>query len=207
MASEVDICNLALAHLGDSATVASIDPPEGSAQAEHCARFYPIARDALLEMHAWGFATKRVLLAQLVNDQTSWEYCYQQPSDVIGILGIIDSTTPDDYSASGSYVPQPYVSEINSAGQQVIYTDLANAVMRYTATVSDTTKFSPLFVTALSWYLASLLAGPILKGDAGAAEAKRCLNIAQGMLSKAEDSDANQRKTGVTHNVAWIRGR
>lgn len=52
MASEVDICNLALARLGDNATVASIDPPEGSAQAEHCARFYAIARDSLLEMHA-----------------------------------------------------------------------------------------------------------------------------------------------------------
>ena len=59
MASEVDICNLALSHLGDTATIASLDPPEGSAQAEHCARFYPIARDSLLEMHAWGFATSR----------------------------------------------------------------------------------------------------------------------------------------------------
>ena len=51
MASVVDICNQALSHLGDSATVASIDPPEGSAQAEHCARFYPAALAALLEMH------------------------------------------------------------------------------------------------------------------------------------------------------------
>ena len=48
MASAVDICNLALSHLGDTATVASLDPPEGSAQAEHCARFYPVARDALV---------------------------------------------------------------------------------------------------------------------------------------------------------------
>ena len=36
MASDVQICNIALAHLGDTATVASINPPEGSAQAEHC---------------------------------------------------------------------------------------------------------------------------------------------------------------------------
>ncbi len=50
MPSVVDLCNLALAYLGDDATVASIDPPEGSAQAEHCQRFYPIARDTLLQM-------------------------------------------------------------------------------------------------------------------------------------------------------------
>ena len=30
MASEIDICNLALSHLGDTATIASLDPPEGS---------------------------------------------------------------------------------------------------------------------------------------------------------------------------------
>lgn len=29
MASEIDICNLALARLGDEANVASIQPPEG----------------------------------------------------------------------------------------------------------------------------------------------------------------------------------
>ena len=61
MSSEIDICNLALARLGDDATVASIDPPEGSAQAEQCARFYSIARDTMLEMHDWRFATKRVV--------------------------------------------------------------------------------------------------------------------------------------------------
>ena len=56
MASVVDICNLALAHIGDDATVSSIDPPEGSAQAEHCKRFYAIARDTMLQMHNWNFA-------------------------------------------------------------------------------------------------------------------------------------------------------
>ena len=45
MATEVDICNIALAHLGDDATIASLSPPEGSAQAEKAARFYPIARN------------------------------------------------------------------------------------------------------------------------------------------------------------------
>ena len=58
MATEVDICNLALAHLGDDATIASLSPPEGSAQAEKAARFYPIARNTLLEMHTWNFASK-----------------------------------------------------------------------------------------------------------------------------------------------------
>ena len=59
MASDVDICNLALSFLGDDANVSSISPPEGSQQSEHCARFYPIARDGLLQMHNWNWASRR----------------------------------------------------------------------------------------------------------------------------------------------------
>ena len=62
---EVTICNLALSHLGDTAAVASIKPPDSSVQAQLCARFYWVARNALLEMAAWGFATRRVVLAKL----------------------------------------------------------------------------------------------------------------------------------------------
>lgn len=216
MASEIDICNLALGHLGDVATIASIDPPEGSAQAEHCARFYPIARDALLEMHAWSFATKRVQLAQLGSGWPEWDYSYAQPSDALVMIAVLPPSSTDDYStvatgvqisAGGSYVPQPFSCEINADGADVIYTDQAEAVLRYTALVTDTTKFSPLFIVALSWQLASMLAGPILKGDAGASEAKRCAAMAQAYLAKAKESDAGQRRINLQHNVGWIAGR
>lgn len=216
MASEVDIANLALAHLGDSATVASLDPPEGSAQAEHCSRFYPIARDALLEMHTWGFATKRIALAQIGTGLPEWDYAYAQPSDALNIIAILPPDSSDDYSinagnvpvsAGGAYVPQAYSCEIDANGADVIYSDQAGALLRYSSVVTDTSKFSPLFVMALSWHLASLLAGPILKGDAGAAEGKRCAQMMQGYLAKAMESDAGQRRINPQHNVGWISGR
>lgn len=218
MASEVDICNLALGHLGDTGTVASLDPPEGSAQAEHCARFYPIARDSLLEMHPWGFATKRVQLAQLGTGWPEWDYSYAQPADALNIIAVLPPDASDDYSmglnsanvplaAGGSYVPKAFSCEINSDGADVIYSDQEDAVLRYTALVTDTTKFSPLFVMALSWHLASMLAGPIIKGDQGAAEAKRCTAMMQVYLSKATESDAGQRRINPQHNVGWISGR
>ena len=92
MASEVDICNLALARLGDNATVASIDPPEGSAQAEHCARFYAVARDSLLEMHAWKFATRRVQLAKLTVESWDWSFAYAEPTGALKLLGVLSAT-------------------------------------------------------------------------------------------------------------------
>lgn len=216
MASEVDICNLALGHLGDTANVASLDPPEGSAQAEHCARFYPIARDSLLEMHPWGFATKRVQLAQLGTGWPEWDYSYAQPADALNIIAVLPPYATDDYSvglsnvpmaAGGSYVPQAFSCEVDANGADVIYTDQEDAVLRYTALVTDTTKFSPLFVMSLSWHLASMLAGPILKGDAGAAESKRCTAMMQAYLAKATESDAGQRRINPQHNVGWINGR
>jgi len=223
MASEVDIVNLALGHLGDTATVSSIDPPEGSPQAEHAARFYPIARDSLLEMHPWGFSTTRSTLA-LISEGAwpEWKYCYASPSGALNIIAILDPNAADDYSVGmqyaytqigtpvvmqGVYTPQPFSQETLEDGTVVIYTNQENAVCRYTRFVTDTTNFSPLFVDTLAWYLASYLAGPILKGDAGAAEAKRCMANAMGMLGKAATSDSNQRRVHPMQNVGWMAGR
>lgn len=219
MASAVDICNLALSHLGDTATVASLDPSEGSAQAEHCARYYPIARDSLLEMHPWGFATRRVQLAQLSNPWPEWLYAYAQPSDALNILAVLPPDATDDYNAipaaphrhgdcsAGAYTPQKFSCEVDGNGASVILTDQADAVLRYTSLVYDTTKFSPLFVMTLSWHLASMLAGPIIKGDAGASEAQRCTAMMKAYLSKATVSDASQRRSTTTQVVGWIAGR
>lgn len=219
MASEVDICNLALGHLGDNATVASLDPPEGSAQAEHCARFYPIARDSLLELHAWNFATRRVQLAELTNTWVQWDHAYAKPADCIRMLAVIPPNVADDYTTAVGFspngvpmlgstaVPQNYVVELNDDLAEVILTDQEDAVLRYIARVTDTTKFSPLFVMTLAHHLASMLAGPVLKGDVGAAEAKRQQALVQAYLARAAASDANQRQVNPVHNVGWIQGR
>lgn len=207
MASEVDICNLALGHLGDNATVASLDPPEGSAQAEHCARFYDIARDTLLEAHSWNFATKRVQLAELTSESEQWDYSYAKPSDCITAISVMAADAPDDYLAVTSAVPVAFVMEASEDGTEIILTDLEDAYLRYVARITDTTKFSAMFVMALSWQLASLLAGPVIKGDAGAAEAKRCAQMAMAWLSKAMSADANQRNMKPTHTATWIANR
>lgn len=198
MASEVDIANLALSHLGDSATVASLDPPEGSAQAEHCARFYPIARNSLLELHNWKFATRRATLAQLAVDSGPWAYAYALPADALKLLAVL----PDGAEAVAE--SEDYEQEVVETGASAILTNCELATLRYIALVTDTTKFSPLFELALSWQLASFLAGPILKGDAGAAEAKRCAGLAMAHLSQAAVSDANQRRVTPVHNVPWM---
>lgn len=201
MASDVEICNLALAHLGDDATVASISPPEGSAQAEHCARFYPKARDSLLELHDWKFALRRAVLAPLDVATWNWSFAYALPNNSLRIVSILPSSAP------ASIQSEPF--EILSAdnGALMALTHLENATAYYTARVTDPSKFSPLFIDALAWLLASSLAGPAIKGDAGAAMARSCYQSFLLVLSQARVSDANQQRLTPTHTPAWLAGR
>lgn len=216
----VAICNLALSNIGESAKVTSIDPSDGSAQATHCARFYPIARDSLLEMKAWSFASRRATLTQVEHTLKEWDYAYALPSDVLSVTAVQGAENADDYafgagtpmlqwpgSVTGQYTPQPYVIEQDADGAKVLYTDVQNAVIRYTARVTDTLHYPSAFKVALSWHLAGMLAGPIVKGDMGAAEAKRCQAMMAQFMSKADTNDAVQRKINPEHYVPWMQNR
>lgn len=231
MASEVDICNVALSHLGDAATVASISPPEGSAQAEHCAVFYPIARDALLEMHDWGFATTRAALTQVTNTTSTWAFCYAVPADMLSPFAVLDPLALDDNSAEitqasnwlqgvslpagGIYTPQPYQIETAADGTSILLTNQEDAVLRYVRRVTDTTRFTPLFTKTLHRSLAALLAGPVIKGEAGIKVGAMQEMIAfgrdgkSGLFGAAAASDSNQKRTTTRerHQVSWLAGR
>lgn len=203
MASEVDIANLALAHLGDDATVSSFDPPEGSAQAEHCARFYPIARDTLLEMHAWTFATCTAALVEVDWTVDGWDYAYAVPNLCLSPLQLY---------APGYRTQQPgdpFVVEVDDTGQGVILTNTADAILRYVLAITEPERFSNQFVDALGWLLASMLAGPIIKGETGAKIGEECWKVFQARLGSATTQDANSGITPLDSTAPWItvRGR
>lgn len=184
MASVIDVCNLALSHLGDSAQVIAISPPDGTVQAAHCARFYPLARDAVLQAFPWSFAVRRSDLALVTNALGSdWRYAYALPSDCLRPLAALYPGLPAvdlgaGESDTGSY---PHVIESAGDGSLVLYTNTPTAQLRYIGRVTDPTKFQPLVVLAIARLLASYLAGPILKGDTGAK-----VSLAQAKLFEAE---------------------
>ena len=80
-------------------------------------------------------------------------------------------------------------------------------MLRYQAYITDPSLFSPLFVSTLSWHLASMLAGPVIKGDQGMAEAKRSTQMMTGYLTQAKQSDNLHRDITVEHIVPWTSGR
>lgn len=201
MSSVVDICNLALAHIGDDATIASIDPPEGSAQAEHCARFYPVARDSLLEMHPWNFALRRISPASLSIPVWSWAYAYAAPSNMLKVLAVLPPSAGSDAES------QPYETESADDGSVIIRTDQETASLRYIVRVDDPTRFPPLFTEALSRLLAAYLAGPVIKGKEGRAAAAQQMQMFDRAAGLARVSDANQRFVTTDHLPTWISSR
>lgn len=204
MASVISICNLALSHLGDEATIASIDPPEGSVQAEHCATFYPLARDTMLERHDWRFATRRISLALLDTESWNWLFAYSQPINLVRCAAVL---YPTDHGCSKS---QDFETETNASGTPIILTNVEDATLRYTVRVEDSTKYPPLFVDALSWLLASYVAGPLLKGSSGQQAAIRCQQQYERLLGMAIASDSNQQqipRNPVGELAPWLKGR
>lgn len=203
MASEVDIANLALSHLGDRATVSSLYPAEGSPQAQHCATFYPIARDSLLESVSWTFATKRAALAQLTGEWSRWSYCYALPNNCLRVQAVTaegaDLNNPTDAAE--------FVVQTLADGTKVIYTDQAEAWATYTERVEDTQRFTPTFVMALSYQLAAMVAGPLLKGQVGAQMAQGMMRMVEYWKAQASRSDTNQQNYPTEHRPDWILNR
>ncbi len=205
MATVVDISNLALAKLGDRANVTSIDPPEGSAQADHCARFYPMARDEALAAHDWSFASTFGTLAELSEENPSWQYTYALPNTCVTLRQV----GYEQDQLFGLSVSGPYFELASGAGGAL--TLLSNApdlgYCRFTRRVDDPTKFSPLFTSALVFLLASHLAGPVIKGKAGAQMSQAMYQAYLGMIRQAEVIDANQSSNKQRYTPSSARAR
>lgn len=195
MASEVDICNLALSHLGDDGTITAINPPDGSTQAGYAKRFYPIARGLMLEAFDWSFAAARTSnLAEVTNTSSAWAFAYALPSDCIKprkllALGATDETKGETYAVE----------------ERTLYTNSETPTLIYTKLVTDTTKYTTAFVSAFSKMLASQLAGPLTKSP----------KIAQAWWQMAMDEGAqaaksNANSTSVEEHSApasWMTSR
>lgn len=195
MASEVDICNLALTHIRSQPDVISINPAEGGVKAEQCALYFGKARRYVLRSHVWSFANTYRALALL--DETpinGWTYVYAMPSDCLRPVHLF---SPD------STEPQRFERGIID-DTQVIYCDIETPTLRYVKDVTDPNAFDSQFIMALSFYLASLLAMPIT-GDIGLADVMNNRYLMYAAQSAATSAYETNPKT--TYTASWISAR
>lgn len=199
MASEIDISNLALSHLGDEANIS--DFQEGSANADHCRMFYPIARDVLLEMHPWTFSMRRITPALLSDMPPSmWAYAYALPTDVSRAITVLPPGEDDECE-------QKFILETQADGTRILLTNQQDAILRYTVKITDTTKFSALFVDALGWLMASYVAGPLIKGQEGVKAGRDAYQTFMGQFAVASGTDAKQSYSTQPSDSSTIDAR
>ena len=220
MASPVDICNTALSLIGSETVVSSIYPPDGSIESGHCARFYPLARLAMIDLGLWSFTKSRAVLAEVANASQIWAYAYTLPSDCINALRVLrpDASTnsisiSDPLGNLYPQVPSYFIAVDESAGAPfeidgaVLRTNEPDATLVYATDVTDSTKFTPSFVMALSYMLASYLAGPIVKGMQGVQLGKALRQEAMVMASASSAGDANNSMAVNEPVAAALRAR
>jgi hypothetical protein len=205
MASDVQICNMALSHVGSAARVTTISPPDGSVEAGHCATFYSVVRLELIELFTWRFSLKRATLAEVANDSSAWAYAYALPSDCITPLRVL---------GQGLEVSDLYACAISDRGSaefdiegQVVYTNEPEATLVYKRDVTDTTRFTPGFTAAFGFLLASYLAGPIVKGGDSVRLGDGLRQRAISMASAAATISANSSAASAEFTPSAIAAR
>ncbi len=164
--SEAAICNVALARIGHTQFIDTLD--DASTEAEVCKRLYPACRDELLELIDWPFARRRYKPAQILATTLDlaavpggWAYAFALPTDGIpnGIRKI----------GSGLHVERedqavPYDIEYDNRTQQnILLIDVATPEVVYTMRLTDTKRFAPTFDSAVAWRLAIDLILPLRK--------------------------------------------
>lgn len=187
MATEADICNLALAQLGDSATVTSIKPPDGSPQAGKCARWWPIALRQVTEAHDWSFLTKRVKLAALASlddELYTWKYGFNVPSDCVRIIKVERKTHCGMETVS-------FETERNEANSsRMILCNAKEPILSYVAYNTNPSIFPGYFISCLVPLLASYLVGPLKRSDSMTQTAQNLRAEYLQALSLAKTMDA-----------------
>lgn len=182
--SEVAICNLALYRVGHTQRIDSLT--EASVAAELCKELYPLCRDRLLESYPWTFAKKRVDLAEVGDEPTNWEYQYQYPTDCLKVRAIVIEGTRQPTPANK--IPFEIMQNTVNEGLSIC-TDQDLAEIVYTAKVTNTRMFTPGFVDALAWMLATELISPLARDPKFISIASQMAPIA---FAKASALDAGE---------------
>jgi hypothetical protein len=196
-ASEVQICNLALARIGVRDYIESLS--DASEAAETCNLFYEPMRDAALEAFPWPFATRRASLAELAGvERDGWDYVYSLPADCVAPRYIYPGTTNP---SAANRVPFEIEDE---AGADVLLANVEEPVLIYTYRVTDVAKFKPAFTDALSWLLAAELAVAL---EAKEEKEVRARTRWMAALAEAKRVALSQRQAELSPDSEFITER
>lgn len=205
MASEVEICNLALSDIR-AGSINSLD--ESSLQAQQCKLKYPHLRDMLLRDVPWNFAHKTDALALLTDDLFNWVYSYQYPSDCLYINRLVLNYEQFGATGDGVYrnrhIEDIYTPDLdrqikyeiqNVNNNRVIAANETELRISYRTRVTDPNLFDTLFIQTFVKLLASELAIPVVGAEVGRQFRSDALQLYEAYLLEATASNGNEGYT------------
>lgn len=158
--SSTQIANLALSHLGQAKTIASLT--EQSPAAAACKLHYDLVLDEVLGAFEWSFAKKYVDLALVSEEPTSeWLYSYGYPSQCLYLRRILSGKRP----AEETLETRIKFEVITNASGSFVYTNEVDPVAEITERVTIPERWSSEFVMAVSYRLAFAIGPMIAAGD------------------------------------------
>jgi hypothetical protein len=191
MASETSICNAALQLIKNSRQIA--DRTEGSKEANACDVIFDELRDAMLEMHTWTFAKKRVQLARISDAPAfGWDYAYELPSDCLRLMAVFDN---GDARGSVAYVLE----------DGALLTDATSVYIIYIRRLTDPNQMSAAFRIALSKLLASRLAVTLTASPSLSSEMYK--QYLDQDLPAAKSADSMQTGPKTLPESDWVSSR
>ena len=138
MISEVSICNQALSWVGANQITSLTDP---TTEAEWCRANYAFLRDAVLEECCWTFATERATSTTGNEDPWGIYYEHQLPLEWLYVFRVYCDTNETEVE---------WVRE-----QEFVRAKAATIYMWGIKRITDTNKFSNLFVQTLAARIAA----------------------------------------------------
>ena len=190
MATETDVCNMALGRIG-ALRIDNFDT-DTSVQAVQCRLHYDQIRDALLRSHWWRFASARAELEE--NAETpafEWDHQFDLPDDFIRVKAIFD-----DNNSPGQDTYYSYALEGN-----LLLTNESSVDLRYIKQVTDPDDFDPLFIEVLVLQLAIRLTMPLTQ-DQGLY--KNLQDELVGLMARVRTIDKQETSTlGRDRKPTW----
>ncbi len=179
MITKINICNLALAQLGQS-PISSLE--QENEKARRLKLFYAPVRDEVLRTHNWAFAGVHEPLVLLENepDEQGYFVC-QYPENALFVRNIFDK------NHHRIAFQENFRPDLHS---RVLLVQVAPGWVEYTGRITDENLFDPAFIKSFSLALACDLAVSLTADTQLAAQLlqKYTLSLEEARRSNASES-------------------
>jgi hypothetical protein len=189
--SPIDICNQALAHLGDRRITRLDDSAQATdALSRYCAEFYDQARQEVMAAHRWTFAKHVEALALRADVLTvGYTYAHELPADHIRLMRLVPGTL---IGTTTTYADTT-IDSFKIVGSKV-WSDENIVAAEYIRDLTNPGEWTPHFRAAVARLLASYLAGPTADNPNEVVAQKRAYETID--LPNAQFYDAVQDNSG-----------